>query len=179
MPYLCNCQCKIGKSPNRDLYHDLRVKERYSYERLSQVAREKGEDISPMAFHRHFTKHVKPALEEYVKMNASEAWLRERAREEVNLYHEILSNLVLLREKVEEACRLPLSSSNITALTNLLGEIRKTIVYIAQHKDQLVGIRGEMSEDITLSYLFEIIDELPEDKRQKLKAKLQALVGLT
>jgi len=176
---MINCQCRVAKSLHREKYDELRFKKNFTFEQLAEVSKQLGENISKATFFRHYTYHVKPALETYVRMNASEEWLKARAKEELDMYSEIMSNLSILREKVEEACKLPLSAPNIAALTNLAGEIRKTLQYIVENKEKLVGVRNELTEDILLSHLVQIIDELPPEQREKLKARVEALVSIT
>lgn len=173
---LCSSKCKIFRSPNRELYHKLRLHEHKSYPELAAKAKELGEDISMMSFHRHFNKHVSP-LEVYRGSPEEERWLEQKARERLDVVREIEELLVLCKRKLEEALRLPANAPNITAVARIVSEIRMTLDYIQKHKATYLGTE-KLSEEASISRLIDIIDkEIPDEYKGRVLAKLMEEKG--
>lgn len=169
---LCGSRCKVFNSPNREEYHRLRFKEHKSYQTLSDIASTKEEQISAMAFHRHFSKHVSP-LETYRGSPEEDAWLDKKARERLDVIKEIEDLLTLCKRKLEESLKLPTTAPNLLAVARIVSEVRETLKYIQKHRASYLGSE-KLSEEASISKLMEIIEKnVPDEFKPVVIAKLK------
>jgi len=168
---LCPGQCKVHKSPNREEYHRLRFEEHKSFEALANIAAEKGESISHMAFHRHFTRHNPPRVAPLTVKE--ETWIDEQRQKRIAMLEEIESNLTTLRDMTERLKTADMSKTrNVHALVKVCTETRLTLEFVTKHKELMLGADKYSEEDL-IQKILSALDEVPDEYKANVIAKLK------
>lgn len=164
-------RCKVCKSPNRQKYEELRLKERKSLSQLQKIALDLGERISPSMFSRHFRKHVFEKLKEQLDLDVErKQLLEEKVGEAIDIVSDLRRCLRVLDDAVKPYMekKEKLSLEELSALNATIRNIRETDKLLFDLTHQL-EIKGESkSETEKLVRAAEKID--PQTARKVLEA---------
>lgn len=159
-----NRKTKVELSDHTESYILLR-KNGMSYPKLSEEAAKRGDSISPMSFHRFFTKKYNIDLEEELKerymMVEHDGAILQKNKEKVVVIDEIHRNLTTLQQLTAGLITSgPLDSRTVNACTNLLKESRQTLEYLDKKKKETM-IEQEESQEMGIATLLSLLGELP------------------
>ena len=166
-------RCKVCKSPNREKYEELRLKERKSLEDLEKLSIEwEGDKISYGSFARHFAnKHPEQVLEEALNRDkAKKELLEEKAKEALDLVADLTRYLRILDNAIKPYLtkKEKLTLKEIFALNATAKNIRETIKLLADLTHRLKFKKEDENEKDSL---LKVLDKLsPEASREVYEA---------
>lgn len=171
-------RCKVCRSKNRAEYERLRLEEGFTYRKLAEVAKEKGDNLCDVDFWRHFKKHVEPIIK--IKIDSDRVasiFAQKKIEERRALDDELNNNLKILNDVVQTALTRELDSRSMIALRSLLSEIRLTRDTIEKYRKSQVTT-SEVDMDSLHTQLLDLIGDLDLTPEQLEKARALLSTGV-